>query len=430
SGGAKVSLLAIYDYLGETGKAKELYAKLLPVELSQECIVPEFLTSEEHEIVCYSNIKKLTDMLYIAIMRLADIGNREYGLQHAYEERMHIIEKAAELIKFIYEDGDYGNAASKLSAAYLSMARLAANEGNANAALELLEKGVEYAIAFDTRPQLFEQGTFVTVHTSPLIKKFKDVMLTTFKTSEHNASWNLLNVSLTNDAFKELVSLIGNTDRYKAAVTKLNRYADKDTSPQGTFFTDPQTAREAADKGNIDAAYTLSQLYSQGFAVKQDDKEALKWERTAAEGGHTAALNNLASRYITGAGVDVDYAEAMRLLLKAETVPNPFGQGNPFARVNLGDLYRDGLGVEQDYTEAIRWYQLACDYQIPSGYYRMGNLYENGFSVERNFEKALEYYQKSAAPNPSFDGMIQADEYSPDNAQQAITRVSALIKGQ
>ncbi len=60
-------------------------------------------------------------------------------------------------------------------------------------------------------------------------------------------------------------------------------------------------------------------MYQNGKGVTQNDAEALKWYRLAAD------------------------------------------QGNAFAQGNLGWMYHNGDGVSQDYAEASKLYRLAAD---------------------------------------------------------------------
>ena len=51
-------------------------------------------------------------------------------------------------------------------------------------------------------------------------------------------------------------------------------------------------------------------MYSFGWGVLQDYKEAVKWYRLAAEQGHVTGQFNLASMYDNGQGVLQDYVRA------------------------------------------------------------------------------------------------------------------------
>ncbi|NTV99553.1 MAG: sel1 repeat family protein [Chlorobiaceae bacterium] len=80
-----------------------------------------------------------------------------------------------------------------------------------------------------------------------------------------------------------------------------------------------QKVQLEAENGNAPAQNKLGVFYEIGLGVPQDDKEAVKWYRSAAEQG---------------------YAEA---------------------QFNLGEKYEDGRGVAQDKTIAKAWYKKACD---------------------------------------------------------------------
>ena len=59
----------------------------------------------------------------------------------------------------------------------------------------------------------------------------------------------------------------------------------------------------------------MGMLCQHGKGIDQDNKEALKWYREAAE------------------------------------------QGNTYAQYAIGVMYQDGKGVDQDYKEAVKWYR-------------------------------------------------------------------------
>ena len=60
-------------------------------------------------------------------------------------------------------------------------------------------------------------------------------------------------------------------------------------------------------------------MYANGLGVRQDDAEAVRWYRLAAD------------------------------------------QGDASGHFNLGMMYANGLGVPQDDVEAARWWRLAAD---------------------------------------------------------------------
>ena len=52
--------------------------------------------------------------------------------------------------------------------------------------------------------------------------------------------------------------------------------------------------RLAAEQGHAQAQYNLGLMYANGEGVPEDDKEAVKWYRLAAEQGHAQAQSTLA----------------------------------------------------------------------------------------------------------------------------------------
>jgi TPR repeat protein len=94
-------------------------------------------------------------------------------------------------------------------------------------------------------------------------------------------------------------------------------------------------------------------MYDNGEGVAEDDTEAVKWWRLAAEQGDAVAQSNLGLKYAQGEGVSEDYAEAIKWWrLSAE-------QGNTLAQNGLGVLYETGEGVRQDNIKAHMWFNIA-----------------------------------------------------------------------
>ena len=94
-------------------------------------------------------------------------------------------------------------------------------------------------------------------------------------------------------------------------------------------------------------------MYSEGEGVFEDDAEAVKWYRMAAEQGYAVAQFNLGNMCANGEGVLKDFAEAVRWYrLAAE-------QGQASAQNNLGLRYKNGEGVLKDSVLAHMWYNIA-----------------------------------------------------------------------
>jgi len=122
--------------------------------------------------------------------------------------------------------------------------------------------------------------------------------------------------------------------------------------------------RTKAEKGDVNAEYSLGICYSDGkLGLVKDDNEAMKWYRKAAEQNvaeaevlvgidcvksHDASEDvNVRSRYAT---------EAIKWFSKAAEQNDGLGQ------LLLSTCYEHGEGVVQDIVEAYKWALLAAAY--------------------------------------------------------------------
>jgi hypothetical protein len=122
--------------------------------------------------------------------------------------------------------------------------------------------------------------------------------------------------------------------------------------------TDPGRAVAAcsrlAAQGDVVAQYNLGLMYLAGQGVPQDDRQAARWFRVAAEHGDAPAQYYLGSIYQAGNGVNRDALEAAMWYRKAAE------QGYVYAQSVLGFMYGNGEGVPTDYVEAYLWLSLAA----------------------------------------------------------------------
>ena len=152
-----------------------------------------------------------------------------------------------------------------------------------------------------------------------------------------------------------------------------------------------------AEAGDAEAQGWLGWMYESGKGVAQDDAEAEKWYRLAAEGfrraaeaGDAEAQNYLGWMYQNGRGVAQDDEEAVKWYrLAAES-------GNANAQKNLGVMYRNGEGVSQNYGEALKWYSLAAEVGEANAQNNLGVMYQNGEGVSQNYGEALKWYSLAA----------------------------------
>jgi len=136
--------------------------------------------------------------------------------------------------------------------------------------------------------------------------------------------------------------------------------------------------------------YLMGRKYLEGTGVKQDNAEAAKWFRKAAEQGHADAQAHLGWMYEQGRGVPQSDAEAVRWYRKAAD------QGHAQGQNNLGVMYEQGRGVPQSYAEAAKWFRKAAEQGNVLGLYNLGRMYANGHGVPRDDAEAVKWYRKAA----------------------------------
>jgi len=111
---------------------------------------------------------------------------------------------------------------------------------------------------------------------------------------------------------------------------------------------------EAAQSGNVLAAYNLGVAYRDGLGIQPDVQQALGWfEKAAAEGDDTAAFN-------------------------------------------IGAIYDEGQLLPADDQTAIAWYDLAAQRGNKDAMINLGLMYESGEGIDANAQKAAEMYRKAA----------------------------------
>ena len=103
--------------------------------------------------------------------------------------------------------------------------------------------------------------------------------------------------------------------------------------------------------------YEIGYCYQYGKnGLKENEAEAFKWYRKAADAGNVDAMGKVGYFYYYGlGGVKEDKIEAFKWDKKAAD------GGNSVAMYNLGQDYANGYGVEEDKIEAFKWYRKAAD---------------------------------------------------------------------
>ena len=108
-----------------------------------------------------------------------------------------------------------------------------------------------------------------------------------------------------------------------------------------------------AERGHLEAQFSLGSMYHFGDGVPKDYIASAKWYRSAANQGHAIAQSQLGMMYEFGQGVIQNYPEAVKLHRMAAK------QGDSTGQSQLGLSYFLGRGVPVDNLRAHMWLNLA-----------------------------------------------------------------------
>jgi TPR repeat protein len=133
------------------------------------------------------------------------------------------------------------------------------------------------------------------------------------------------------------------------------------------------TLKEKAAKGDMAAAYNLALCFHDGGKdCKQDDVEAAKWLKVAADKGDVQAINNLAAFYHEGLGVKQDDNQALMWYRTGAA------HGSAEAEYNIGIFYANGYVVKQDPALAKKWYERAARQGLLQAQMDLAHIYMQG----------------------------------------------------
>lgn len=147
---------------------------------------------------------------------------------------------------------------------------------------------------------------------------------------------------------------------------------------------------EQAEAGDTLSQVELAVRYYTGDGVELNYDAAAQWYKRAAELGDSAGLDGLGRCYYDGNGVEQDYAEALNLWWQAADM------GNSCAMADIGICYFYGTGVASDYLMATSWFEKAADLDQSKGQTWLGCCYYNGYGVKQDYEKAYALFTKAA----------------------------------
>lgn len=161
--------------------------------------------------------------------------------------------------------------------------------------------------------------------------------------------------------------------------------------------------RKAAEKGYAPAQYDVGRMYSNGFGVAKNKSEAVRWYRMAAEQGDKDGIYWLAFCYKNGQGVAKDSAEAVRWYRKGAE------NGDTSSMISFAIMCYKGDGIPKDYSEAYKWFSRVSQIKdSDDADFYLGLMYEFGNGVPMDKAEAKRRYQKIVAGGGGWRNAAQA----------------------
>lgn len=175
------------------------------------------------------------------------------------------------------------------------------------------------------------------------------------------------------------------------------------------------------------ARFFLATAYQDGTGVEQDEVQAARWYRLAAEGGFAAAAYNLADMYRTGrGGLPTDYVQAMRwyqqvldqdpLLTAMDRYAGHSLDIHARSQFWIGRMHigGDAYGLPEDLPQAMRWFARGLQEGDGLSALNLGVMYEAAMGVPRNLVVAYALVSQAAKRQ---DTEAQGRQYMQDLAQ-------------
>lgn len=146
----------------------------------------------------------------------------------------------------------------------------------------------------------------------------------------------------------------------------------------------------SAQKGSTNVMYYLGLMHENGDGIPQNHKEAVRYYKMAADLGHPDAINNYGLMLETGQGIDQNQPEAARCYKRAAELGNIVSMGN------YGYMLSNGIGVDIDKKESAKYYKMAADNGNTRGMLCYSVMLSSGEGIEKDVKEAARYMEMAA----------------------------------
>jgi len=175
----------------------------------------------------------------------------------------------------------------------------------------------------------------------------------------------------------------------RTATLQAHAYALLDKARTLTVF-DLEPLEGKAQAGDPESETTLALAYHAGTLLKQDDAEALRLLRRAANRGFVAAEEAMGIFCQSGFGIPPDKEQAVSWYTKAAQ------HGSKDAATNLALMYSTGDGIPKNAAAAETWFRSAAEAGDATAQLNLAALYHRGEVVPQDDAQATLWLTKAA----------------------------------
>jgi TPR repeat protein len=168
---------------------------------------------------------------------------------------------------------------------------------------------------------------------------------------------------------------------------------------------------------NAEAMLRLGNMYSRGEEVLQDEGQALRYYKRAAERGSAVASDNVATYYAMGRGTARDKVQALAWYRQA------IARGYVPAMTNLGVLYSASFDGPPDYCQALAWFKKAAKGGNVTGMWHLGQAYQNGLCPASSNATLARHWLRKAVDIGRQPTASDLDRYASEQATQDLRKL-------
>lgn len=190
---------------------------------------------------------------------------------------------------------------------------------------------------------------------------------------------------------------------------------------EGDYETALKELMPLAEAGVVGAQTIIGWMYDNGRGVIENDVEAVKWYRFAADQGFEFAQCDLGVMYLNGSGVIQSPVEAVKWYSLAAS------QGSSKCQALLGIQYSLGDGVVQDYVEAFKLYRLAATQGDRFGQSGLAIAFEGGLGVVQDNVRAHMWYNIASA-NGDKNAAKNREDVAAKMTREDISKAQAMAQ--